>query len=188
MLSFNDYFVIFFVVILLFFYLKNMYAEVEYKKSKDGHTYLVRRVGNSQEAAEYLADIADRLEKIIKHYVAKHPDSKEGKRLYENFNKNNISEGSVESGYTSYSVNKGERIVLCIRQKDNSFVDKNIVMYVAIHELAHLGDGNVGHNESFWNFFRKLLLEAVEIGMYTKTDYSSNPQPYCGIQITHSVI
>ena len=162
---------------------------MEYKKSaKDGQMYLVRKVGNSQDAAEYLADIANRLESLIKQYVAKYPQSEESKRLFENFDKHNISEGSVESGYTSYSVNKGERIVLCIRQKDDSFVDKNIVMYVAIHELAHLGLKSIGHGPEFWDFFKKLLLEAVEFGLYTKVDYSTNPQPYCGIKITHSVI
>ena len=173
----------------MFFYIKNFYAEVEYKKSStDGEMYLVRKVSDSQEAANYLSDIADRLEKIVKHYVAKHPDSKEAKFLFENFNKKNISESSPHSGYTSYSVNKGERIVLCIRQKDDTFVDKNVIMYVGVHELAHLGTESIGHEPEFWDFFKELLEDAVSIGLYTKVDYSKNPIPYCGMKISHSII
>jgi predicted metal-dependent hydrolase len=189
MLSFTDFFIIFIVIIILFFYIKGIYAEVEYKKStEDGELYLVRKIKNSQEAANYLSDIANRLENVVKHYVSKYPDNKESKLLFENFNKKNCSESSFQSGYTSYSVNKGERIVLCIRQKDDTFVDKNVVMYVGIHELAHLGTISIGHESEFWNLMKKLLEEAVLIGEYKVVDYSKNPTPYCGITISHSVI
>lgn len=190
MLTFVDYFMIFFVIVILFFYIKGIYAEVEYKKSsQDGQQYLVRKMSNSQEAANYLADIASKLESLTTHYLAKYPDKPEAKRLFENFNKKNISESSPDSGYTSYSVNKGERIVLCIRQKDtNAFVDKNVIMYVAIHELAHLGTESIGHEPEFWTFFKDILNEAVEQGLYNKVDYSKENKDYCGIKITHSVI
>lgn len=188
-LVYTDYFIIFLVILLLFFYIKSIYAEVEYKKSStDGELYLVRKNSNSQDAADYLADIANRLETIVKNYVAKYPDDKEAKLLFENFNKKNISESSPHSGYTSYSINKGERIVLCIRQTDDSFVDKNLVMYVGIHELAHLGNETVGHDENFWALMKYLLDEAVDIGLYKVVDYSKDPQPYCGITVSHSIV
>lgn len=191
MLSFLDFFVIFVVVIILFLYIKSYYAEVVYVKSNiDGRNYLVRKLPDRQKAADMLADINEDLLKLVKHLVAKYPDNDEVKRLFKNFNPNNVSEGSAQSGYTSYSVNKGERIILCIRQKDatDSFVEKNVVMYVAIHELSHLATESIGHDKAFWDNFRFILKEAVDIGIYEKKDFAKNPTPYCGIKITSSVI
>jgi hypothetical protein len=97
---------------------------------------------------------------------------------------------SPQSGYTSYSVDKGKRLVLCIRQNDalNTFVEYNTLLYVCIHELAHCALTDIGHTSNFWETFKFLLKEAVDIGLYKKTDYASNPAEFCGIKITSSVI
>jgi hypothetical protein len=108
--------------------------------------------------------------------------------LYSNYNADSISEGTVESGYTSYSVNKGEKIILCIRQKDQSFVDKNTIMYVAVHELGHLMTKEVGHPDTFWKNFRFLLDEAIKIKLYIADNYAAKPKDYCGIQITNTIL
>jgi predicted metal-dependent hydrolase len=191
MLTFLDFFIMFIVVVILFLYIKNYYAEVTYVKSTtDGRNYLVRKLPDRQQAADMLASINKDLHKLVKHLAAKYPDKDTVKRLFENFNPNNISEGSAQSGYTSYSVNKGERIILCIRQKDSqdTFVDKNVVMYVAIHELAHLATESIGHDQSFWNNFKFIIKEAIDIGIYKKVDFVNKPTAYCGIKITSSVI
>ena len=191
MISFMDFFIVFIIVIILFLYVKSYYAEVTYVKSNiDSRTYLVRKLHDKQKAADLLASINVDLLKLVKHLVAKYPSNEEVKRLFENFNPNNISEGSAQSGYTSYSVNKGERIILCIRQKDaeDSFVDKNVIMYVAVHELAHLATESIGHDQRFWDNFKFILQEAVTIGLYKKVDFQNNPQPYCGLKISNSVI
>lgn len=184
-------FLTFVVIIMLFFYLKNHYAEVTYIKSGiDENNYLVRRLPDREKAADTLARLGADMEKLIKHLLAKYPENKDVKRLYENFNKKNISESSPESGYTSYSVDKGKRIVLCIRQKDpsNSFVEYNTLVYTIVHEIAHVGCADIGHTPKFWDFFRMILKEAVEIGVYTKVDYSKNPAEFCGIKINSTVL
>ena len=191
MLPFLDIFIVFVIVIILFFYVKGYYAEVTFMKSKvDGRQYLVRKLPDSQKAADTLATINRELQHLVNHLVAKYPDKPQVKQLFENYNPNNVSEGSVHSGYTSYSVNKGERIILCIRQKDaeEAFVEKNVIMYVAIHELAHLATESVGHGQDFWDNFKFILEEAVDIGVYKKVDFAANPAPYCGIKITSSII
>jgi hypothetical protein len=86
-------------------------------------------------------------------------------------------------------VNKGEKIVMCIRQaKDNAFVDLNVLMYVALHELAHLMTEEIGHPKSFWDNFKRLATEAVDIGVYKRDDFKAKPQSYCGITISSSII
>lgn len=191
MITFLDFFIIFVIIIILFLYIKSYYAEVTYVKSKiDNKSYLVRKLPDSQQAADFLATINIDLQKLVKYLVATYPDNANIKRLYKNFNPDNISEGSPYSGYTSYSVNKGERIILCIRQNDEkgTFVDKNVAMYVTIHELAHLATESIGHEPDFWANFKFILQEAVNIGLYTKVDFAKNPQPFCGIKVSSSVI
>lgn len=191
MINFLDIFILFVVVIILYMYLKSYYAEVTYVKSNvDGRNYLVRKLPDRQQAADMLASINQDLSRLVNHLTAKYPDNPCVQRLFENFNPANVSEGSAQSGYTSYSVNKGERIILCLRQKDNvdSFVPKNVVMYVAVHELGHLATESIGHDQDFWDNFKFILEEAVQIGTYHKVDFASNPAPYCGIKITSSII
>lgn len=189
-MSFLEYFIIIMMIIIAVFYVKNHYGEVDYVKSTvDGRHYLVRKLRDRQKAADFLARMNQDINTLIKHLMSTYPEDPNIRRLYKNYNPESISEGSSDSGYTSYSVNKGEKIILCLRQKgSNEFVDKNVVMYVTVHELAHLMTEEVGHTESFWDNFRFILTEAVKIGLYKKVDYSKEPAKYCGIRITSSVI
>jgi predicted metal-dependent hydrolase len=189
-LSFVEYFIIIIMIIIIVFYIKKYYGEVDYVKSSiDDRYYLVRKLSDKQKAADFLADINKECQKLIKHLVTKYPENPDIIRLKENYDPESVSEGSSENGYTSYSVNKGEKIILCLRQKDtNELVPKNVILYVTIHELAHLMTSEVGHTKTFWNNFKFILQEAVDIGIYNKTDYSKEPAKYCGIKITSSVI
>lgn len=188
--SIIDVIVITIVVIIVVFYLKTHFTEVVYVKSNvDGQQYLVRKLPDQQIAADLIADITKDLTLLVKHMIAKYPENNMSRLLYKNFNPRNISEGSPQSGYTSYSVNKGESIILCVRQKsDNKIVKKNVILYVAIHELAHLATESIGHDDIFWNNFKFMLQEAIDIGIYSHTDYALKPESYCGINITSSVI
>ena len=190
-MKFVEFFLTFIIVIILFFYLKNHYAEVTYIKSQvDGNMYLVRRLPDKQKAADTLAQLALDVEKLIKHMLAKYPENKDVKRLYENFNKNNMSESSPDSGYTSYSVDKGRRLVLCLRQKDamNTFVEYNTLMFVVLHEATHCMLTDIGHTPKFWETFRFILKEAIAIGLYKHVNYNKSPKDFCGIKITNSVL
>ena len=104
-------------------------------------------------------------------------------KLYINYNPSNISENISFGNGTSYSLNKGEKIVLCLRQKDNSFVDDNTMLYVIIHELAHIITESVGHTDEFWDNYKFLLDEAEDYGIYNSIDYSVENQEYCGMEI-----
>lgn len=186
-----DLFVMFIIILIAIIYIYKHYSEIAYVKSKlDDKTYLVRQLNDKEKAADLLASVSNDLQKLINHLVAKFPDNVDIKRLFKNFNPNNISEGSPDSGYTSYSVNKGESIVLCVRQNDekNSLVDKNTILYVAIHELAHLMTKSIGHDKAFWDNFKFILKEAIDINIYKKVDYKTIHQPYCGIKITNNIL
>jgi hypothetical protein len=190
-MRFLEIFIIFILVVIIISYVRRVYGEVDFVKSRvDNREYLVRHLPDRQEAADFLARVNIKLSKLVHHLVAKFglDSNKVVKQLYNNYNPDAFSEGGVELGYTSYSVNKGEKIVLCLRQKDKTFVDENTLMYVAIHELGHLATDEVGHTKTFWDNFKWILQEAVAIGIYTKVDFDKDPQSYCGIKITSSVI
>lgn len=114
-------------------------------------------------------------------------------QLLKNYDPGNITEISPlnKSGNTSYTLNKS-KLVLCLRSKtpDASGVypvhDINTIMFVVLHELAHMMNNNWGHGPDFWNLFRFLIKKASEIGIYTPVDYSRYPVEYCGMRITSS--
>ena len=86
--------------------------------------------------------------------------------------------------YVAYSVNKGEELSICIREKDTEkFLDMNIVIFVAIHELSHIMSKSTGHTDEFWDNMKYLLEEGNKVGIYNPVDYSKNPVNYCGMEI-----
>lgn len=161
--------------------------EVEYVTSTiDNKEYLVRSLPDKQEAADLLANIRKRLEKTVLHLQENFQEDERTNRLLKNFRSDRLSEGSENSKYTSYSINKGEKIVLCLRAKDDSkkLVDLNTMTFVALHELAHLATLSIGHTKEFWDNFKWILKEAIKIKIYNYQDFNSKPEGYCGIQIT----
>jgi predicted metal-dependent hydrolase len=170
-------------------HIEHLSNEVIYVKSSiDNNEYLVRNLHNKDDAANILAKLRLKLEKICKIMKEKYPNDDSVIRMNERFNANNITESGKNNQYTSYSVNKGEKIVFCIRQKDEdeTLVDENTISFVAIHELAHIMTKSVGHTTEFWDNFKRLLKEAIEHKLYVKEDYSSNPKEYCGIKVSDS--
>lgn len=179
------------LIIALAWLLWDTYAngEVEYVKSSiDGKEYLVRSLPDKKDAAALLSQIIANLQKLVKHLEESHPDDERTVRIVKNFNVDAISEGSENAKYTSYSVNKGEKVVLCLRSRDknNKLMDLNTMMFVSLHELSHIGSKTVGHDETFWENFKWLLQNAVQIGIYQQQDFKQKPVEYCGIQITDS--
>jgi hypothetical protein len=46
----------------------------------------------------------------------------------------------------------------------------------------------IGHTQEFWTNFRRLLHDAVKIGIYSSVNYAQKPTPYCGMVISDSPI
>ena len=167
--------------------------EVSYIKSTvDGKKYLVQNRKNAVEAANLLANINKNLIKLINILKQKYSDDPRAKRMINNYNPDTITEGTGEKNYTSYSVNKGEKIVFCItvRNDENNkkLMDLNTMLYVGIHELAHLGTKEIGHVDVFWKNFKWILKIAEKEGIYKYEDYRINPKKYCGIIINSNIL
>ena len=61
------------------------------------------------------------------------------------------------------------------------------MMFVSLHELAHIMTKSIGHdNDEFWSNFKFILTNATELGIYKNVDYRQEPEEYCGMMITDS--
>ena len=172
---------------LVMIYQSNYSSLIYVKSEVDRETYLVQRRDDSQDAADLLGSLKQNLSQLINIMKEKYPNDKRVIRLKNRFNPDNISESLPGSQYTSYSVNKGEKLVFCIRKKNTQELIKlNTIIFVAIHELAHLMSISIGHTEEFWNNMRFILKVAIKHKIYKEQDFKNKPEPYCGIKITSS--
>ena len=166
------------------------------KAEKDGREYQVQDLPNKKDAAEMLATICGNIEKLKNYYSQEEFQSEPTVKLFiQRYRPQNVMENSMTSRDTSYSENKGEKIVLCLRDKTAPpaypLVELNTVMFVVLHEMAHLMTADLSatsHTPEFWANFRRILQDAQRIGIYTPVNYSHSPVEYCGMTITDSPI
>tara|TARA_B110000967_G_scaffold57861_2_gene59307 strand:- start:2130 stop:2705 length:576 start_codon:yes stop_codon:yes gene_type:complete len=157
------------------------------KSTVDNRDYEVRDLPDKQDAANTLADISGKLTKLVEYVVTSDSDRDGVRQLKRNFKSRNIIENTPGGKYTAYSVNKGEQLALCLRDaKDDTFIELNLIIFVAIHEIAHVMTDDVGHTKKFWDNMRYLLEKGEKIGVYRPEDYSKTPKNYCGLEINSS--
>lgn len=153
----------------------------------DGKKYCVRERNQIQKASNLLATTTEKLGYLVENVGQRYPDRENVKKLVKNFNPTTVKETLPTSEFTAYSENKGEKIAFCLNKKkhnNDNLIDSNTLMFVAIHEIAHIMTTSVGHTEEFWNNFKFLLENAVELKLYTPVDYKKEPEGYCGMDIT----
>jgi len=165
------------------------YPSTQVKSSVDGQTYTVRDMPDKQEAADTMARVRIKMNKLKLHLESTVPDKPQVKQLSRNFeaNPNRFKESTPEDEFTSFSVNKGEAVHFCLRQRENgdeTIVHEDIVTFVAIHEMGHMITETIGHGPDFWNNFAWLLQEAEKVGIYAHRDFRAHPVSYCGMKIT----
>jgi hypothetical protein len=194
------------IVILVIYIIMNINStETLYIESNiDNNKYLIRRGKLKtneylQESANTLAEINKRVVILIDYLDSKYKDdfSKNYfiRKLKSNYNPNILSEAAIDKRYTTYTIDKSNMHV-CLRQRDSieKVYDINLLMYVILHELAHLCNYNIhgeaiqGHGEEFRSIFKFLIIESIKIGIYNYEDYTEIPKEYCGIIINTTIL
>jgi hypothetical protein len=165
------------------------YHTTQVKSNIDGQMYKVRDMPDKQAAADLMAKTRLKMKKLKLYVEDKFPDKPQVKQLAKNFDADahRLGESTPDDEFTSFSVNKGESVQFCLRQRegsDESLVDENVIMFVAIHEMGHIITPTVGHGPDFWNNFAWLLEQAETLGVYTPQNFSMHPVAYCGMKIT----
>lgn len=164
---------------------------VDIKSKIDGRTYRVRDMADKQEAADLMARVRQKIDKLYLFLKEKFPNKPQVKQLLNNFvpDPSRFEESTPAAEHTSYSVNKGEKVHLCLRQREGgneNLVQENVMVFVSLHEMAHIVTPTLGHGPDFWNNFAWILKQAEEIGIYKYQDFKAHPVSYCGISITDS--
>ena len=189
------YLIIIIFIISVFSIIKLEKHEVKYVKSNiDNKEYLVRDLPNKQDASDLLSSIKKNIMILVNYlYENKDAEYKDYKIYIEQLKKRIknvvINESDEDSSYTSYSVNKGEQIVFCLRsKKDFQLHNINLLMYVALHEMAHVACPEMNHTPLFKKIFSFFTRVAIKLNLYKKIDFDRNPVEYCGLLISDSII
>lgn len=86
----------------------------------------------------------------------------------------------LRDGDSAFTENK-EVITLCLVDPETKLnYDINTIMYVALHELAHVISTSQGHGEEFKKNFASLLKKGAELGIYDPR--KPIPASYCSIR------
>jgi hypothetical protein len=186
---------IIFIIVLILLYVAYKYPNMTYVKADDNLFYLVRDTIDKDKAANILASIYKKiifLSESLHKNIDKYPDYEDYiKLLHKKVYDIVLIESEENSKYTSYSVNKGEQIIFCLRTKysTNELHDFNLIMYVVLHEISHVACPIYdNHGPLFRKIFKFLTSEAIKLNLYKKIDFYSEPANYCGMTISDSIV
>lgn len=174
-----------FFLILVLFYFKRSYNSNRGLIKQNNE--IIADAPNKEESIRLLNEIRYRSEKLINYCINTDPTNPNVQLLQQRFNPHNIQETSIHDSSTSYTIDKGEEVHLCLRDKKNlQHHDINILMFVSIHELAHIMSSSYGHNNEFDSNFKFLLQKAVECGVYSPENYNEQSKEFCGLTVSSS--
>lgn len=186
------------IVLLIFIY---KYATWRVPVRATNREWLVaQKYSNKKEAAEFLDRLHTDMLKFMGYLKKKYRvDEYDGdwskythqqrivKSLITNYNPDTIIENDPSvSMDTAYTVNKGEAMYFCLRQREDpmKFNPYNAAMFAMLHEMTHIACYHLyAHPPDFWRTFKWVLQEAEMSGVYTPVDYSKVPTTYCGLKI-----
>ena len=143
-------------------YILSYVGSLVYNKIKENYT----------QKEPIIVELKDTIKNMIK--------DKKFEGYLEPLNKKDIFEEiSIHKGEKSYTINK-TKIYLCLTDKEGNYYNKNMLVYVLLHELSHCICDEIGHTEKFHNIFKELLQHAIQSGVYNPdipiiTNYCPGP-------------
>jgi hypothetical protein len=197
------------VILCIYFITDNKHINVQIEDRK---WTMINVYDNSYEAAQLLSNCNKKLMEFLrylkdKYHVGETDDviEAEGDAHYEiaqgdafnivnallsNYNPYEFYENDPATTMeTSWTINKGDSMHLCLRMRDdpNKLIDANLVLFVMLHESAHIANYNGwGHPVRFWEVFKFLLYEAENSGIMRNINYKYNPVNYCGLHMDYN--
>lgn len=173
---------LFILFIVVYIILKELYknSNVTLKYSYlDNREYFVIDEPDSQLACNQLALINNKIKKLFNYCKLDSGNKENVDRMIKYYNFDAFSELEPKSKYTAYSLNKGEKIKLCLRDDNMKLInDINSSIFVMCHELSHLMTVEEQHPPIFWENMKYILKKATESGIYNSIDYKKNPKKY----------
>lgn len=140
-MKYYQYIVILFFIILFAFLVYNQIIECYTQNDpmiKDLRSCIEELLNNDEEFTGYLQPLND---------------------------KNILNQISIHKGNKSYTINK-TKIYLCLFDENGQYYNKNMLMYVLLHEISHCICDEIGHTEKFYHIFDALLTYATNKNIY----------------------
>jgi hypothetical protein len=109
-----------------------------------------------------LADVNDRIKRVASSLRG----TQTGAKIAMRWN-GRIDELDMDMGIDTAAVTTGKRSIRVCIQPDAPL---DALVFVALHELAHVACDEIGHTPRFWDEFRYILDEATRIGAYSGHD------------------
>jgi hypothetical protein len=172
------------IVLILLLYIRR--DKYEYMTGSCGLKYYV--INGSKEKSKYAANLlceinnrCIRLIEYLKHkYIEKGSDPEKKKMVRKLINEYDVDD-LIENDTESFTIGKGDKIHICMRNNEGEFIDINDIMFVVVHELSHIitKSQTNPHTSEFWVNNIWLMREAEKIGIYKPIDYYRNPVKYC---------
>ena len=154
------------------------------KSTNDNRKYRLLDLPGKEKCMEILVQLNKNVIQLLSY--VKDEDREGIKDLLDNYRPDSLCENLENRSLQAYSLNKGEEICLCLREPENELIiidDMNTLMFVLVHELAHLMTDDIGHTNKFWNNMAYLLKKSSEINLYNPINYKISPVMYCGVKI-----
>lgn len=161
------------------------------RSSLDGKWYNVRSdVDSPEESVELLAELRRRLD-VFSRFLD--PSNPYHKRFLDRFRHTILKENPLKRpspNMTSYSINKGQEIIMCLRNPETGKLhDIDVLTYVILHEASHIACPEVGHTPLFVQIFSSFLKIALfKARIIQRTDYRSAPVRYCGMTLSEKLV
>jgi len=171
------YLIVFLVLIYIIHTTKTSYKLYNVQSTVDNELYLVEKTNNQLydiEKADILAKVNDKINILIKSLST----SDERRKLLESKNIK-LQERDTDK-HIGYTINKGDKIGLCIDDNENT------LFFIVLHELAHVITKSYGHDDIFWKNFEFLIKQSIKINIYNYKNYNKNSTNYCDKEITYT--
>jgi hypothetical protein len=190
--------IVFLVLLILFtaglMYYRSSKSDVGFK----GVNYkVVPRYPDKTKACEILAKTNSKTHALLTHLKKKYQND-QGKRgecvrmLLTNYDFDYLRENDPiwAVGHKAFTVDM-KYISICLRKKDGSFYDDNLLYFVFLHELSHAGTDpkyiiDDHHPPMFWAIFGFLMTEAVNLGIIKPSNYERENASYCDVVIAYN--
>ena len=185
----KNHFLLILIICLVLFTTQIEGFVLNMKSSINGKTYKMQEYPDINKSVNVIAKLEKNINKFANYLIKKHPNDEKIQRLHKNLQNTIYEETPHKKGESAYTINKGELIKVCLRhkKKNKPLHNLNTLMFVVIHEMAHVMSVSIGHNKEFMTNFRFLLREADGINIdYEPIDYSEKNMTYCGVHVSHN--
>ena len=87
----------------------------------------------------------------------------------------------LQPGKKSFTINKHHVHLCLVNDENREYYEENTLIYVLLHEIAHIFCDEEGHTEKYMKIFKRLIRLATKVKIYDPN--IQLPKTYCGVKV-----